>query len=519
MHREMSVFARLMAAFSFVVMLLVGIGSFSSFTMHSLDERVKDLRENWLPGTRYSLLMQSSLYQFRADELEFVMASDDEQRDKYLGSLNSVLHEFQAAEALYVQHLPQAGDQERDTYADLKRNFSLYLTQHAALVDLARQLKTDEAMSVLHGPSQDAMNVINHDLSAIVQSNVAGADEAGVRANAAFIRSTWLEIILVIAAALSGLALAWLIARGLARQLGGEPRYALEIADQIARGDLNMEINLRAGDDASVLAALSRMKGNLTTMIEEIQSSCRGIVTATGEIAQGNAQLAQRNEEQAASLEQSAASVEQLTATVKNNTSNVRHLSHLADGTLNAVNGTGQVVQKIVVMMQDIAASSKKIGDIIGVIEGLAFQTNILSLNAAVESARAGEHGRGFAVVASEVRMLAQRSASAAKEINELIRQSADGVRAGVELVEHAGVTMAHAVGEVQRVTQIIDEVNSAAGEQSAGIEQINIAISHIDQMTQKNTSLVESTHAASSALDQQGQRLSDVVSIFRTRG
>jgi len=257
------------------------------------------------------------------------------------------------------------------------------------------------------------------------------------------------------------------------------------------------------------------MKDGLRTIIAEIQQTSHEISGATGEIAQGNAQLSQRTEEQAADLEQAAASIEQLSATVKHTAENARHLRDRAQGTVDLVGNTGQAMQKVVGNMLDISVNSKKISDIVGAIEALSFQTNILSLNAAVESARAGQHGRGFAVVASEVRTLAQRSASAAREIKDLIQNSTRTVDTGVELVTQVGETMEKVVGEVQRVALIISDITSATADQSDGVEQINITIAHIDEMTQRNASLVENTRAASSALDIQGQRLEDVTTVF----
>jgi methyl-accepting chemotaxis protein len=298
--------------------------------------------------------------------------------------------------------------------------------------------------------------------------------------------------------------------------LGGEPKYATEVVGKIAAGDLTVAVQTKANDDSSLLFGMKTMRDSLAKVVGEVRAGTDAIATASSEIAAGNQDLSARTEQQASSLEETAASMEELTSTVKQNADNARQANQLAlSASTVAVKG-GSVVSQVVDTMGSINASSKKIVDIIGVIDGIAFQTNILALNAAVEAARAGEQGRGFAVVASEVRNLAQRSAAAAKEIKTLIGDSVDKVDAGSKLVDQAGATMNEVVDSVKRVTDIMAEILAASQEQTSGIEQVNQAITQMDQVTQQNAALVEEAAAAAMSMQEQAGGLSEVVSVFR---
>ncbi|KKB63433.1 chemotaxis protein [Robbsia andropogonis] len=326
---------------------------------------------------------------------------------------------------------------------------------------------------------------------------------------------TWAVIALAMAI---GVVAAILITRSILRQLGGEPADAQTVAREIAGGNLMVEMHLTEGDTGSLMASLESMRRNLSEIVTGIKVSAESISVAAGEIAQGNVDLSQRTEEQAASLEETAASMEELTSTVRQNTDNARQGSTLAATASQIAAAGGEAVQKVVSTMEDISNSSTRVAEIISVIESIAFQTNILALNAAVEAARAGEQGRGFAVVAGEVRTLAQRSATAAKEIKDLISASVEHVSAGSRLVHDAGGTMNEVVRSVQRVTDIIGEVASASTEQSTGIEQVNVAVNQMDEVTQQNAALVEQASAAAQAMADQAQSLRDAVAIFQVK-
>ena len=327
----------------------------------------------------------------------------------------------------------------------------------------------------------------------------------------------------MIAAILLGLAAAAaagaLLVRAVYRQLGGEPAYAAQVVAAIAAGDLGVTVATRPGDQGSLLHAMKAMQQMLAKTVGNIRRSSDTIATASGEIATGNMDLSARTEQQAGSLEETASAMDQLTATVRQNADNAQQAKQLAMAASGVAAQGGQVVGQVVETMCAIDSSSKKIVDIIGVIDGIAFQTNILALNAAVEAARAGEQGRGFAVVATEVRSLAQRSAAAAREIKGLIDDSVEKVEAGGHLVAQAGSTMEQVVASVQKVADIVADISAASNEQSAGIGNVNQAIIQMDQVTQQNAALVEQAAAAAGSLQDQARTLAQEVSVFRLDG
>jgi methyl-accepting chemotaxis protein len=335
--------------------------------------------------------------------------------------------------------------------------------------------------------------------------------------SAMFLRTT-LEIIgLIAVAAVAIAAFAWRTIRSVSLALGGEPEYAASVVRAIASGDLSAETALKNADDRSLLAAVENMRCGLKAMVVAIRTSSETVSSGAVEIAAGNIDLSSRTEQQAASLQETAASMEELTATVKHNSENANQASSLASNASAVAKEGSAIMEQVVCTMDGIQQSSGKIGEIIGMIEGIAFQTNILALNAAVEAARAGEQGRGFAVVASEVRSLAQRSSSAAKEIKLLIETSGGRVQAGSELVTQAGETMQRVGLAIRRVTDLMSEIASASDEQSRGIEQVNQAISQMDEVTQQNAALVEEAAAAAGSMEDQARQLTAAVSAFQT--
>jgi methyl-accepting chemotaxis protein len=322
-------------------------------------------------------------------------------------------------------------------------------------------------------------------------------------------------VLLALAVVAASTIVFWLI-RHIMKQLGGEPAYAVEVARAISEGDFSREITVAHGDNTSLLSVMNSMREHLTVTIGDIRQSTETIAVASREIASGNADLSGRTESQASSLEETASSMEELTSTVKQNAENARQANQLVVSASDVAVKGGKVVGQVVHTMSSIKDSSRKIADIISVIDGIAFQTNILALNAAVEAARAGEQGRGFAVVAAEVRNLAQRSAGAAKEIKSLIEDSVDKVDVGGKLVDEAGKTMEEIVNSVKRVTDIMSEIAAASQEQSSGIEQVNQAVGQMDEATQQNAALVEEAAAAAESLQDQAAKLAQAVSVFK---
>ena len=337
-----------------------------------------------------------------------------------------------------------------------------------------------------------------------------------VDAEAAFASARNFMLVLLALAVALGILAATVITRGLLKQLGGEPGYTAKIAGSIAEGDLSIAIDTKSSDRGSLLIEMKQMRNSLVDIVSQVRRGTHTITTASREIAAGNTDLSSRTELQASSLEKTASAMEELTSTVKQNADNAREANHLAATASDVARKGGEVVSQVVGTMGEINSSASKIADIIGVIDGIAFQTNILALNAAVEAARAGEQGRGFAVVASEVRNLAQRSAAAAKEIKQLIGDSVEKIGRGSKLVGQAGETMDEVVASVKRVTDIMSDIASASAEQSAGIEQVNLSIIEMDGMTQQNAALVEEAAAAFQSLQDQAAELQRVVSIFK---
>jgi methyl-accepting chemotaxis protein len=385
-----------------------------------------------------------------------------------------------------------------------------------ALIDAG---KDDDARTYLSASLRPVLRAYKDELNKLIAHEYDAVNLAGRRAEQTYaVSRTWMLGLGALALAAAA-AIGWAITRNLLRQLGGEPAYAAGIAAEIASGNLDVQVNVTAGDRSSLLHAMNTMRARLAHVVSDVRTGTDLINTASGEIAAGNQELSARTEQQAGALEETAASLEELTATVRQNADNARQADQLAASASEIAQQGGAVVGRVVDTMGSINASAKNIVDIIGVIDSIAFQTNILALNAAVEAARAGEQGRGFAVVATEVRTLAQRSAAAAKEIKVLIDTSVQQVDAGAKLVDQAGTTMTAIIDSVRNVTEIMNEITAASAEQSAGIEQINKAVAQMDQVTQQNAALVEEAAAASAAMREQAAGLAETVGVFTIEG
>ena len=407
-------------------------------------------------------------------------------------------------------------DKARSLVAEINRVEAAYGPVAQAIVNLALDNKRDEAVTKINEEGRPLLASLikaTNDYSTFTASRAAQMVEEAAQHGA----SQRNLLIAICLAALGVAALAGvLITRGLTRALGAEPAALGEVTKRIAGGDLSPVPGAQHAPAGSVLASMSEMQGSLVNLIAQVRSAAESIASGSSQIAAGNVDLSSRTEEQAASLEETAASMEELTSTVKQNAESAHQASALSANASEVAQKGNVVVSRVVDTMGEISQSSTKIADITGIIEGIAFQTNILALNAAVEAARAGEQGRGFAVVASEVRSLAQRSSSAAKEIKDLIATSVQKVQDGSALAADAGKTMSDVTQAISRVTDIMGEIAAASGEQSRGIEQVNQAITQMDEVTQQNAALVEEAAAASHSLEEQGRRLTESVAFFR---
>ena len=353
-------------------------------------------------------------------------------------------------------------------------------------------------------------------IDALSQLQVEGAKKEFLDASAGYNTIKLISLISIVGGLLFAAVFGWVTLRTITGQLGAEPSEAAALAQRVGDGDLTTVLQLKRGDSLSLMAQLKAMQDNLTQVVTNVRNGSEGVAIASAEIAQGNQDLSARTEQQASALEKTASSMEELSSTVKQNADSARQANQLAmNASTVAVKG-GEVVTQVVQTMKGINESSRKISDIISVIDGIAFQTNILALNAAVEAARAGEQGRGFAVVASEVRSLAGRSAEAAKEIKQLINASVERVEHGSALVDQAGVTMTEVVTSIQRVTDIMGEISAASNEQSLGVSQVSEAVAQMDQATQQNAALVEQMAAAASSLKSQAHDLVGTVAVFK---
>ena len=415
----------------------------------------------------------------------------------------------------YQAHVRSPEDKKiADQFAESRKKFVAdgLLPAVAAL----RAGNTQMATEILNGPMTQLVLPVESDINALIKQQMDAGKQAFELSQTIY---QWVRISCT-AGILFGLLLAAMVGVWLVRAISRPLEAAVKIARGVAGGDLTQQIDVRSKDETGqLMQALKDMNDSLVKIAGDVRSGTDTIATASNQIAAGNLDLSSRTEQQASSLEETASSMEELTSTVQQNADNARQANQLAASASEVAAKGGAVVAQVVDTMGSINASAKKISDIIGVIDGIAFQTNILALNAAVEAARAGEQGRGFAVVATEVRNLAQRSAAAAKEIKTLIGDSVEKVDQGARLVDQAGATMEEIVASVKRVTDIMGEITSASQEQTSCIEQINQAISQMDQVTQQNAALVEEAAAAAASLQDQAINLSQVVSIFKLDG
>jgi len=412
-----------------------------------------------------------------------------------------------------------ATDRDRALVDKIDSVESRYGPVAVAIVELAAAGKKEEAIQKMNAecrPLLAALLASVREYADYTQTQ-AKADVDAAAAAYASQRNTMLGIATL--AALGAAFIGWFITRRLSAALGAEPVDLGDAAQRVAQGDLSPVPGAADAPAGSVLASMGSMQQQLVGLIQQVRTSADSIATASSQIAQGNSDLSGRTEEQASALEETAASMEELNATVKQNADNARQANQLAQNASVVATQGGEVVGEVVETMKGINDSSRKIGDIIGVIDAIAFQTNILALNAAVEAARAGEQGRGFAVVASEVRSLAGRSAEAAKEVKTLINASMERVEQGTVLVDRAGNTMTEVVASIRRVTDIMGEISAASAEQSAGVAQVGEAVTQMDKATQQNAALVEESAAAAESMRNQAQQLVEAVSVFKVAG
>ncbi|MBR7793260.1 MCP four helix bundle domain-containing protein [Undibacterium sp. FT147W] len=407
-------------------------------------------------------------------------------------------------------------DEEKRLFSDITEQRKIYTAAREDILRAKNSGQAEEANRIIEQVFMPAAKKYQELVQQLLEAQRGYLNHLAnaVQDNYQSAKSTILALSL--AALVCGMICAWLLSRSITRELGGEPSYAADIARHIAAGDLATEIKIESSDHSSLLNAMKHMRDSLADIVSQVRAGTETIASASNQIAAGNMDLSARTEAEASALEETAASMEELNATVRQNADNARQANQFAASASEVAAKGGAVVSEVVSTMHGINSSASKITEIIGVIDGIAFQTNILALNAAVEAARAGEQGRGFAVVATEVRNLAQRSAAAAKEIKVLIGDSLDQVQTGSKLVEQAGATMRDIVDSVGQVAAIMQDITNASQEQSLGIAQVNQAITQMDDTTQQNSALVEEAATASVSLQDQAQNLAQMVSVFK---
>ncbi|MFZ5548974.1 MAG: methyl-accepting chemotaxis protein [Pseudomonadota bacterium] len=504
---------RLILAFALLLMLNLAVGLYGINRLGAVNANTEEIATNWLPASEALGDTRSAINRSRRMEANYLMASTPERRQSARAGINDGLKAADTFWAVYRRTVVAAEEEGLAKAVEAAR--ADYLKAQAKLLSMPLDDAAQEeaARAFFEGESRLAMEAVFAAMEKAQDYQTAGGQKAYEAAQASF-QSTRLMVaaLLGLAVALGGV-LAWLITRSITAPIA----QAVRVAETVAAGDLRSRIVAEGKDEtARLLRALQTMNDQLVDIVGQVRNGADSIATGSTQIATGNADLSQRTEEQASNLQQTAASMEQLTSTVKQNADTASQATQLAGGASSAAARGGEVVGQVVATMQAISDSSTRIEDIIGVIDGIAFQTNILALNAAVEAARAGEQGRGFAVVAGEVRSLAQRSAGAAHEIKRLISDSKGKVQDGSRLVAEAGQSMQDIVLQVGRVSDLIGEISAASAEQSTGIEQIGMAVSQLDQVTQQNAALVEESAAAAESLRRQAADLTGKMAVFK---
>jgi methyl-accepting chemotaxis protein-1 (serine sensor receptor) len=511
MLKNIKIKTLLMFAMSILSLLLIAIGAIGLVSLDATNKALKNVYEDrTVPvGELNTVITLLSVNQI---DLAASIYGDPGQVTAKMDAIEKRSAQIDKAFAIYLGSALEPNEKTlADKFAaDLKNFNAKALTPAIAASRGNNVLRVTE---IVNGPMEELTGPVRAGVAALIELQLQEAKKSFERSQQQFV---FVRIIAIVAVAF-GVALAAFMAFFLQRAIARPLRTAVDVARKVAAGDLTQHIDVDSTNETGqLLQALKEMNDSLSNTVRTVRQGTETITVASGEIASGNADLSSRTEAQAGSLEETASSMEELTSTVRQNADNARQANQLVVSASEVALRGGDVVQQVVHTMSSIKDSSRKIVDIIGVIDGIAFQTNILALNAAVEAARAGEQGRGFAVVAGEVRNLAQRSAGAAKEIKGLISDSVEKVDAGGKLVDQAGATMGEIVTSVKRVADIMGEISSASQEQSSGIEQINQAITQMDELTQQNAALVEQAAAAAQSMQDQAQELSRAVSIFK---
>ena len=508
---NLKISTRLLFGFGSIVALMVISIIYATVRMQAIGEaNTKTVRVDW-PSAQAAVQLEIAAQDSAIRVFSLLIITDKSQRAAQYTQIDKNKKVIDSAMSTLEKIASDAT--EKQLLAKIQVAQKAYMASFLQVADLVEADDRDGAVKVMNVETASKLASLMKEVEALVAFQSHELDVSGTKSSNAISNSLVTMLALGVFAVLIGAGLAIWLTRAITKPLN----EAVHIAKRVAAGDLTTQINVTSENETGqLLQALKEMNQSLDSTVGKVRVSAETISIGSSEIASGNQDLSARTESQSSSLEETASSMEELTSTVKQNADNARQANQLVLSASSVAARGGQVVSQVVDTMSSIKDSSRKIVDIIGVIDGIAFQTNILALNAAVEAARAGEQGRGFAVVAGEVRSLAQRSASAAKEIKQLISDSVEKVEDGGKLVDEAGQTMELIVTSVKQVADIMSEITAASQEQSAGIEQVNDAISQMDEMTSQNAALVEEAAAAAESMLEQSQTLTQAVSFFK---
>ena len=508
---NLKISTRLAGAFGLLVLLLVGMAVAAYSQLSSINEDTLDLADNWLPSVQVVNQMQTQATGDRVAVATHILNTDE----AAMGGIEQEITQGRDKLAKQRQTYEKliSSPEEKRLYEEFSAAWKKYAETNDKVLAHSRKNENDQARALLQGESRQNYVAAMALLDKLVELNGAGAEQSKAASERSYsVALTTLFVTAALAIAVAVVAALWLI-----RSITGPLARAVHAADLVAAGDLTVQIQADSQDETGkLLQSLDKMQQALVRTVSTVRQNAESVASASAQIASGNHDLSARTESQASALEETAASMEELGSTVRQNADNARQANQLAVSASTVAVQGGEVVSQVVETMKGITTASNKIADIIGVIDGIAFQTNILALNAAVEAARAGEQGRGFAVVASEVRSLAGRSAEAAKEIKSLIGASVERVEQGNVQAERAGQTMTEVVNAIRRVTDIMGEISAASSEQSAGVSQVGEAVTQMDQATQQNAALVEQMAAAAGSLSGQARELVEAVAVFK---
>lgn len=514
---RVTVATRLYLGFGLIVALLVVVTGVAVVKVNRIERALRANSDIYSQVQRNAINFRGSAHDRSVAVRDLVLSPTQSGRDKEIAAIEALADFYaQATKSLEtLLALPGVSPDVHPLYAAIRETESQAVATTNTIIQQVRDGDTT-AVNTLWSQAKPQYEQWLASINRLIdfkEKHIQATNQRAMDEASGFLRVmfTALTLALILSA-----AVAWGVARSIVRQLGAEPNALAEVARHVAQGGLDPVASVAHAQPDSVLSSLGAMQSSLAKVVDKVRHASNAVTQGADEIAAGNAGLLQRTEEQASKLQQTAASMEEMTSSVKHTADTARQAAQLSASASDAAHKGGEVVTQVVHTMEDISASSYRIADIIGVIDSIAFQTNILALNAAVEAARAGEEGRGFAVVAGEVRALAQRSADAARQIKALIETSVAKVEQGTKLVNDAGATMTDIVAQAQRVAGLIAEISRATAEQTQGIAQVGGAVAHLDQATQQNAAMVEQSAAAAQALRHQAAQLAAAVRVFR---